>query len=116
MIAQVVLAGVLVTWAGTDEPLGRDVFGRGGSVGVLVAAMALIGVGASLVLVRPARPVLLVGAVGVGVAVGGLAVLAFAALSAATGLLLLLACGMAVPVLLGVTRTRSRAQDRTAGG
>lgn len=108
VIAEICLAGVLLTWAGSETPLGRGAFGAGVSMAVVVGAMVVFACGMLVMFLRPGRAVLLVTALVIAVAIGGLGVLAFASMAEPSFLLLALAGVMAVNILISVNRAGSR--------
>lgn len=108
VIAETCLAGVLLTWAGSETSLGRGALGVGASVAVVVGAMVAFACGMLVVFLRPARAVLSATALVIAVAIGGLGVLAFTSMTEPTFLLLALGGVMAVNVLISVNRVGSR--------
>ena len=110
-IAVVELAGVLLTWSGTDTPLGRQVLGDAASFALVIAAMVAVVLGMVVLVARPARAVSLVAAVLVALTTAAVAVVALASLAEGVGWLLLAAWVLSLPVLLGITRTRDRVRD-----
>ena len=118
VMAEVIMGTMVLIWSGSPMSADRAVFGRGGSIGAMVASMTLLV--ASLIVIasapRLSHGVLLAALPMVWLAIGFLGVIAIATVFQQPDIGLPLAFGwiLTFPVAVAVGRagTRSR-QDRT---